>query len=208
PAGGGGGTGRGGGEPLAGAFEMAVNVDGETIVEDALQPIEMDSRLRPYEGSLGTTGEAVQPSGMLLHLLPGGQRIAFGTARRGGGEQAAEIRVAGAVLDHERQGARVRDDDLRSHQGAHADTPCGGEEARRSVDAVTIAQGERVVAERRRPFDQVLRQGGAAQEAEGAPAAQLDVAGEDHIRLCFASWRHSGQDPGSGPVLSPATRPS
>src|SRR5262249_45491108 len=105
-----------------------------------------------------------------------------------GGEQPTEIRVAGAVLDQERQGACVCDDDLRSHQRAHAGTARGGEEARRSVDAVTIAQGERGVAESRRALDQVLRQGGAAQEAEGALAAQLDVAGGGHVRLCFASW--------------------
>ncbi len=195
----GGEIGEAAGEPLPGALEMAVHVDGETIAEDALQPIEVEGRLRSHQRPLRAAGEAVQPGGMLLELLPGRQGIALGTARRRGGEQAAEIRVAGAVLDQEGQDARIRDDDLRSHQGAHAGTARGGEEARRSVDAVTIAQGEGVVAECRRPLDQILRQGGAAQEAEGAPAAQLDVAGGGHLRLCFASWRHSRQDPVPSP---------
>ena len=136
----GGEIGEAAGESLAGALVMAVHVDGETIVEDALEPIEVDGRLCPHQWSLGATGEAVQPGGMLLEVLPGRQRIPLGTARRRSGEQAAEIRVAGAVLDQERQDARIRDDDLRSHQGAHAGTARGGEEARRAVDAVPIAR--------------------------------------------------------------------
>ena len=141
------------------------------------------ARERPVRAA----GEAVQPGGVLLDLLPRRPRLALRAAGGGGGEQAAEVRVAGAVLDQQPERARVLDRDLGADERPHAGAPRGREEARRAVDAVAVGERERVVAERGGALDQVLRQRGAAQEAEGAAAAQLDVVGVPrHVRLCFA----------------------
>src|SRR5437667_137957 len=61
--------------------------------------------------------------------------------------------------------------------GAATRAARGLEEARRAVDAARVGERQRVVAERCGTLDQILRQRGAGEEAERAPAAQLDVVG-------------------------------
>src|SRR5262249_36780854 len=121
---------------------------------------------------------------VLLDLLPARERVALRPAGRRDGEEPAEVPVARAVLDQQPEGSRAGDRRLRADQRPHARAPGGGEETRRAVDAVPVAERERVVAERRGALDQVLGQRGAAQEAEGAATAELDVPG--HVRLFFA----------------------
>src|SRR5438552_1119901 len=65
---------------------------------------------------------------------------------------------------------------------AEAGAARGLEEARRGVDAARVGERQRVVAERGGALDQILRQRGAGEEAERAPAAQLDVVGHEPLR--------------------------
>ena len=108
-------------------------------------------------------------------LLPLGSR-----ARMRGGEDPAQVRVAPARLDEERQvsssvGLR------RCHLGPR-DRPDAGVlrrvgELERAVDAVVIGQRERGVAELCGPHDELLGMRRAVEERVGGMAVQLDIRG-------------------------------
>ena len=92
-------------------------------------------------------------------------------------EKTREIAIALARLDEEQQPAvRVAFEvDLGADQGAHTGCPRGLVEAGRAVEPAAVGESEDRVAELGRAIDQVLGVGGAFEEGEGAPAAQLDV---------------------------------
>src|SRR4029453_8457373 len=142
-------------EALPVALEVTVHVDGEAVPEDSLETIEAMRRRDIHERSLLTAGEAMQSCGMLLDLLPRGQGVALRTPRDGGREETAEIAIAGAVLDQQPERSRAGDRDLRADQCAHPGASRRGEEARRAVDAVAVAQPEGAVAQRAPRTDQI-----------------------------------------------------
>src|SRR5439155_24240932 len=162
-------------EPLPRALAVAVDVDREAGTEDAVQPIEVGRAARARERPLGAAGEAVEAAGVLLDLIPRDQRLTLRVPERARGEEPAEVAVAGAALDQEPELPRTRDRHLRADERADARAARGLEEARRAVDAAGVGECQRVVAERGGALDQILRQRGAGEEAERAPAAQLDV---------------------------------
>src|SRR5439155_21084619 len=127
------------------------------------------------ERPLDTPREAGEPRRMLLHLLPARLRLALLPSERGRREEAAEVLVAGAILDQEPEVAGTRDRHLGADERPDARLPGRLEEARRAVDAVPIGERQRVVLERRGARDQVLGQRRAGEKAERAPAAELDV---------------------------------
>ncbi len=111
------------------------------------------------ERSLVAAGEQVQAGGELLDLLPARRRGAFRLPPSRGGEQLAEIPVAGGRFDEQREAARgkIGEDDLGSDQRAQA----GG--ARRFVepgcagDPVAVDQGDRRQAELGGARHEILR---------------------------------------------------
>src|SRR2546428_492038 len=105
------------------------------------------------------------------------RRMQGRTSRSGRPPGAAWRPRLGALLDQEPEAAGARDRHLRADQGAETRAACGLEEARRAVDAARVGERQRIVAERGGTLDQILRQRGAGEEAERAPAAQLDVVG-------------------------------
>src|SRR5213594_3223465 len=162
-------------EALAGALAVAVDVDGEALAEDGAQPPEVGGGVRPRERPLAPAGEAVEAARVRFHLLPAGARFALRPPEGARREEPAEVPVAVAVLDEQPEETSAVDCHLGPDQRPDAGAARGREEARRAVDAAAVRERERVVAECRRPIDQVLGQRGAGEEAEGAPAAQLDV---------------------------------
>src|SRR4029077_11225968 len=145
------------------------------IVEDPLEAVQMERGTVARERPLLATGQAEESRRVLLDLLPARERIALRPPGGGGGEKPAEVPVARAILDQQPERPHARDRRLRSDQCTWARASRRGEETRCAVDALTVAQCERVVAERRGALDQILGQPGAAQEAERAATAQLDV---------------------------------
>src|SRR4029453_7978352 len=195
-------------EALPVALEVTVHVGGRGGPEDSLETIEAMRRRDIHERSLLTAGEAMQSCGMLLDLLPRGQGVALRTPRDGGREETAEIAIAGAVLDQQPERSRAGDRDLRADQCAHPGAPRRREETRRARDAGAGAARGGVVTQRRRALDQILGQRGAAQEAEGAATAKLDVVrggGHDRIFVFSSPSLRSGQE---GTVPSPRPTPS
>src|SRR5207247_2393326 len=108
------------------------------------------------------------------------RRRARRSPARAGGEEPAEVPVAGAALDQEPEQPRACDRHLRADERAQARAARGLEEAWRAVDAAPIRERQHVVAERGGALDQILRQRGAGEEAERAPAAELDVVRRRH----------------------------
>src|SRR4029453_16157227 len=82
-------------EPLAVAFEMTMHVDRQAITEDTLEAVETLRRPGIHERTVLAAGEAVQPGGVLLELIPRGQGVALRPPGGGSGEQTAEIAGAG-----------------------------------------------------------------------------------------------------------------
>src|SRR5262249_47301128 len=113
--------------------------------------------------------------------VPRHARLALLPAERAGGEEPAEVPVAGAILDEEMERARVAHDDVRADDRAHAGALGRLEEARRAVESVSIRERDRIVPERRGARDEILRQRRTGEERERAPAAKLDVVGCHHL---------------------------
>src|SRR3989441_1251236 len=90
-------------------------------------------------------------------------------------QQPAQISVTGAILDQDIESRARIEHDLRTDERANARVFGGAEKTWRTVHAVTVSERERAVAEMHGFVDEVLGKRGAAQEAERALAAQLDV---------------------------------
>jgi len=92
-----------------------------------------------------------------------------------GGDKAAEILVAGAIFNEERDDAAVLHRDLGADERADAALAGVRVEAWRGVDAVAVEQGEGGQFEMRRGGSELLGERGAAEETEGARSVELDV---------------------------------
>src|SRR5262249_54262214 len=146
----------------------------------AQQTIETCGAVHTRAWTAGAAGERMQPGRVLLEQVPRDAPFALRAAERTRRDHATEVAVALAALDQQQQPAGVLDVDLGADQRAHAGALRGLEEARRAVDAAAIGERQRVAADLRGPLDQVFRQRGAFEEAEGAAAAQLDVVRGGH----------------------------
>ena len=136
---------------LVRAPAMALDVDDEMIA------VEDRARARASRAASGCRPEGLdaghgdQALGVLA--VEGGQverAFALGDARLHVGDQAAELPIAGAVLGEQGQGAPALQGQLGADEGADAGVARGLEEPRRAGDAVTIDEGEGLVAELRR----------------------------------------------------------
>src|SRR5262245_17072625 len=181
-------------EPLAGAVRVALNVDREAVAEDRPQAVEVQLGVRSRERPLRAAGEAVEAGGVCLNVGPARLRGAFLATERGRAEEPAEIPVARPALDQEPEETRPGDRDPGTDERADARSARRLEEAWRAVDASPVGERERVVAERRGPFDEILGQRGAGEEAERAPAAELDVV----KHYASHTWRLDTPPPAPG----------
>ena len=87
-------------EPLAVALAMAMHVDGEPLGEDAAQSVEMRGGVGAGERPVRAAGETEQSPRRAPRPAPTSPRASpFGASARGRGEEPAEVRVAGAILD-------------------------------------------------------------------------------------------------------------
>ena len=114
----------------------------------------------------------------LLELCVGDAGFVLGRAEFGAGEHAAEVLVAGAGGDQEREGAAVLEGELGAGDVAggctHA-SRCGGGSvgARGAVDTVAVGDGDRGELEFRGALDEFVRLAGAAVETEGAAGVKF-----------------------------------
>jgi hypothetical protein len=81
-----------------------------------------------------------------------------------GGQQPAEVRVAGRRLDQERHVRAVVERHLRARDRPHAERLGRVRELQRAVDAVVVGERERLVAQLRRAGRELLRQRRAVEE--------------------------------------------
>ena len=155
------------------------------------------------EGAIaGAAGEADEPLGVLLQLLEGGPRR-FGIAACavagvgvGGGQEPAEVAIAGGVLDQEGEvdaapGAVV-DGQLGTGDRPQAEALAGEGELERAPDAVVVGEGDGGIAAGRGGAGQLRRRRGAVEEGEGRVGVQLYVR----------SARHSGPLPVPAPAAA------
>ena len=84
-----------------------------------------------------------------------------------------------------------REAHLRAGDRAHAERLRRLGELERAVDAVVVGEGERLVAELRRPGGQLFRLRGAVEERVRRVAVQLDVAHDPHARRYPGPQCHS-----------------
>ncbi len=122
--------------------------------------------------ALGVSGQRLQRQPG-LPLLPG---------QLPGAEQAAQVGIAALGLGQQGQMAVALTrwtGAVQRHLGADdgLEAPLLGRlpEAHRAVQPVVVGEGQRRVAQRRRPLDQRLRRRGAVEQGEIAVAVQLDV---------------------------------
>jgi hypothetical protein len=168
------------------APEMALHLDEDAVcAEDAAQPAQEIARglavIAP-QGFVKRTfliaGEANEAGGELGQFIPTDGALRLGAAEFGARDQAAEVLVAEARLDQQRQDGAVVEGQLGADDRADAGFAGGGEKTRGTVDAVAIAEGERGHFEFRAALGELRRRGSAAQEAERAAGMKFDVVHE------------------------------
>ena len=155
----------------------------------------------------GAAGEADEALGALLHPLQLHPRLAgpaLGAVAGvgvGGGEEAAEVPVAGGGLDQQGQVGEVglargrrsasncpkRDRQLGAGDRPHPQPAAGVGELHRPPDAVVVGEGDRRVVERGGGGGELGRRRGAVEEGEGGVSVELDVGGS-HL-AAHAAWR-------------------
>ena len=141
------------------AFERALElgVDAEAA-EEAGEPVERRARglvavtgEPPGHGTFDASRETDESAGVLFEIIPAGQALALGRAHLDPRQQLAEVFVALAVLHEERQPAAVPHADLGADERRDPEARAGAVEARRSVDAVGVHEGEGGLAAQRKP---------------------------------------------------------
>jgi hypothetical protein len=92
------------------AQPVTLQLDVETAVEGGFETLQQPlGRVEPAllqgpgERALVAAGQAPKSRGVLLQELPVDPGLALGAAAGGGGQQPAEVAVAGAVGDQERE---------------------------------------------------------------------------------------------------------
>ena len=140
------------------------------------------------ELAVAAAGEQDQPLGVVAQvggdclILPilfvlvlieqDGQR---GTAVVEGGQEAAEVAVAGAGFGEQGEMRAIGEGDFGAGDGCHAGGIGHPGELHRAVEAIVIGDGQRDVAEADRLVDDVFREGGAIEEGVGGVEVQLGI---------------------------------
>ena len=187
--------------PLLFAQMVPLQLDVQPPGEDPGEPLEQRPRRveaalpkRPRHWRLVPARRRVEPLRVRGHLLERHRRLALRLPERAGGDEPAEILVARAVLDEEREArkggrkgrpyvstlvgaglAPALQSHLRPHQRPDARRLRRFPEPRRAVDAVALDEGDGRDLEPRGLFDEVLRQRRGVQKREGRSRAHLDV---------------------------------
>ena len=200
-------------DPEAVAAEGLEQSPGESGGLGALSALE-PSR----EDTLGRAArQAHQPLGVPEHPLERDPRSARLPPRTvagvgvGGGEETAEVAVAGGVLDQQGQVGELRqvgvltlqdDGELGAGDRPHPDPLAGVRELHRATETVVVGQRQRRIAELGGTGGQLERRRGAVEEGEGRVAVELDVGGGGHQD----GWRN--QPPVSRSQKTTTSRPS
>ncbi len=111
---------------------------------------------RPGEDAVaGAARQAVQAVGVPGDLVERRHGSAA-VAGVGGGDQPAQVAIAGGVLDQQGEVGAAGQRDLGAGDGPQAGLAGGVGERQRPAQAVVVGQRDRLVAERRRPLGQLL----------------------------------------------------
>jgi hypothetical protein len=159
----------------------ALELDVEALAPEDAREAGAGGRVRDREAVTGAAGEADET---LVPLLEEGEVEARVQAlvRVGGGEEAAEVRVAARALDKERDVRAVTQGDLGAGERAQAERLRGVGKLERAVEAVVVGEREDVVAELGGAGGELLGQGGAVEEGVGGVRVELDVCRRGHER--------------------------
>src|SRR5207237_2029832 len=150
--------------------------DARDFVQQRLGILNAARGERPRERAFIAAGQASQSLRVLFDQLPRVRRRPFRSRHRAGGNQPAEILIAGAILDEQRD-ARVVviDDELRSNERANAGLLRRAVKTRRAVNAVRVDERHRRYAARGGVIDEILGQTRAVEKRECGCGAQLRV---------------------------------
>ena len=134
--------------------------------------------------------ERNEPPGPLAHLRPGDARLPFRPPPAAGGDQPAEVGVAGPIRREQHAGGKLRrvtgrrdgrgvrcsvDGHLGADDQAHAQLLRLHVRPHHAVHAVAVGQGERLDPERMRLLDQLVGVTRPVEKREVAPAPERDV---------------------------------
>ena len=137
--------------------------------------------------------DAEESFGMLPQVISRDTAVGLWVGRVPSGEQTTQITVARAILGQEQDPTACRgwialapglslpvQGDARSDQSPQAMLFRSLMKTRCSVDTVGVGEDERSVAELGCTLDQVLRERGPFEEAEGTSHPELDIGGMRH----------------------------
>ncbi len=116
-------------------------------------------------------------------MRPGIGRLT--TPQLGGGDQAAQIFIAGAIRHQHVEPAVIVQGKFGADDRLEPGLDRGVIKARRAVEAVAVTQGEGRVAQFGCAIDQVLGLRSALQEAKGTARAQFNVGNGCHLDSSF-----------------------
>src|SRR2546423_13708573 len=127
---------------LLSPVEVALDLDETArLAEDRHEPLERRARGvaiarrdRCRERSARATGETDEPGGMRFEVVPARRRRAFRSAQLHLRDQTAEVLIALAVLDEERQTRAAGERDLGAHERLDPRVDRGAVQPRRPVD--------------------------------------------------------------------------
>jgi hypothetical protein len=164
-------------------IKVTLHVDVKPAGEKIPQAGEGKFEIRNSKFEIVSPGETDEAVGVSVEVFPRRHRFTLGRAQLGLGDEPAEILIADAGGSEEiERGRRVRrtgQRQFRADDGPQTGARRRLMKARCAVHAVTIAESQRRIAERRGARDEIFRQRSPGEEAEGAAGAQFDVLGED-----------------------------
>ncbi len=135
---------------------------------------------RPGQDAVtGAARQAVQAVGVPGDLVER-RRGSAPVAGMGGGDQAAQVAIAGRGLDQQGEMRAACEGDLGAGHRPQADLTGGAGEGQRPAQAIVVGQRHRLVAERRRTLGQLLGLGGPVQEREARVGMKLRICSTEH----------------------------
>ena len=183
------------------AFVRSLQLDEEAVAAERLREPRRGVRIahrQPVPRAAGETDEPLVEPFEQARVERRRQRLPSflrTRPRMRGGEQPAEVRVALRGLDEQRDVRAAVEGELRPGDRPHAEMLRRVRELERAVDAVVVGEGERRVAELRRPGRQLLRLRRAVEERVGRVRVELDVAHprvlHEHMFYCISFVRES-----------------
>ena len=176
-------AGGGGQQAILPAPQMPLHLDEHApcaehtaqLAQEGTRPGEIIPHQGPVERAVFIACQADEALGELGQFLPLDAAGGFGAAEFGTRDQPAEVLVAGARLDQQRQHGAVVKGQFRADDRPNAMFACRREKPRRAVNAVPVEQGERGHFEFRPPPRELRQRRRTAQKAKRAPAMKFDV---------------------------------